>query len=175
MSALITLSLRSFSLPLPTVVRLCSPTPPRLVASSTSFSRFRWGQFPLQSGFYSKGCPQTLEPYSTSTFDYFFYFPEEGQYPIYPVQVASSKGHLSSGSKFVFKVVNELSVTDKTSWAWILQNGTEKEVLAYLENHNLNRIDLGLIAFRLRNENQGGGRSCFLRQAPQASRGTLCL
>ena len=119
------------------------------------------GAIPLQSGFYSKGRPQTLEPYSTSTFDYFFYFPEEGQYPIYPVQVASSKGHLSSGSKFVFKVVNELSATDKTSWAWISQNGTEKEVLAYLENHNLNRIDLGLIAFRLRNENQGGGGRAF--------------
>ena len=74
----------------------------------------------------------------------------------------------------MFKVVNELSATDKTSKAWISQNGTEKEVLAYLENHNLNRIDLGLIAFRLRNENQEAvvvlsttSSSSFL--------GTLCL
>jgi hypothetical protein len=115
------------------------------------------GAMPLQVGFYSKGRPVTLEPYSTTTFDYYFYFPETGEYPIYPVQVASAKGHLAGGGKFVFKVVRELSRTDRTSWAWISQNGTEQEVIQYLQDHNINRIDLSLIAFRLRNKGEGGG------------------
>jgi len=125
------------------------------------------GAMPLQSGFYSKGRPVTLEPYSTTTMDYYFYFPTVGKYPIYPVQVSSAKGHIAGGEKFVFNVVKELSKTDKTSWAWISQNGTEKEVLNYLENNNLNRLDLSLIAFRFRNSRDGGDGEAFYKKAIQ--------
>ncbi len=123
------------------------------------------GAIPLQSGFYSKGRPVTLQPYSTTTLDYYFYFPETGHYPIYPVQVSSAKGHIAGGEKFVFNVVKELSNTDKTSWDWISQNSTAQEVLEYLEANNLNRLDLSLIAFRFRHEREGGDGKGFYEKA----------
>ena len=90
------------------------------------------GAIPLQNGFYSDGRPFRLEPYSTRTFDFYFYFPETGDFPVYPVQVASEQGRLAGGKPFVFKVVEKLSKRDETSWAWVSQNGTEKEVISIL-------------------------------------------
>ncbi|MEC8928735.1 MAG: hypothetical protein VX705_05930 [Verrucomicrobiota bacterium] len=119
------------------------------------------GAIPLQNGFYSESRPLRLEPYSTTTFDYYFYFPEAGQYAIYPVQVAKTEGHVASAEAFEFNVVNELSKKDKGSWQWISQNGTEKDVLQYLRGHNLNRINLELIAWRLRHQAEGGGGRDF--------------
>jgi hypothetical protein len=58
-------------------------------------------------------------------------------------------------------VVKELSKKDKTSWAWISQNGTDKDVFNYLNANNLNRTDLNQIAFRLRKENEGGSGKSF--------------
>jgi hypothetical protein len=122
------------------------------------------GAMPLQNGFYSDGRPFRLEPYSTRTFDFYFYFPETGDFPIYPIQVASQKGRLAGGKSFVFKVVDKLSKRDETSWAWISQNGTEKEVIQYLRNHNMNRIALDKIAFRMRNKKEGGDGKDFFDQ-----------
>ena len=119
------------------------------------------GAIPLQNGEYSKGRAIKLGPYSTTTFDYYFYFPEAGKYAIYPVQVANPDGHVAAAEDFSFDVVNELSKKDKTSWVWISQNGTEKDVLKYLRDHNLNRMDLNLIAFRLRHQAEGGGGRDF--------------
>ena len=119
------------------------------------------GAIPLQNGFYSESRPLRLQPYSTTTFDYYFYFPEAGQYAIYPVQVAKTEGHVASAEAFQFNVVNELSKKDKGSWQWISQNGTEKDVLQYLRGHNLNRINLELIAWRLRHQAEGGGGRDF--------------
>ena len=119
------------------------------------------GAIPLLSGNYSKGRSIRLKPYSTTKFDYYFYFPEAGKYAIYPVQVANPDGHVAAAENFNFEVVNELSKKDKTSWAWISQNGTEADVLKYLRNHNLNRLDLDLIAYRLRHQAEGGGGRDF--------------
>ncbi|MFP6764676.1 MAG: hypothetical protein VB858_13705, partial [Planctomycetaceae bacterium] len=51
-----------------------------------------------------------------------------------------------------------------TSWAWISQNGSRKDVLRYLSDHNLNRLDLTLIAFRMRHEAEGGGGLDFYQR-----------
>ncbi len=123
------------------------------------------GAIPLQNGFYSNGRPFRLEPYSTQTHDFYFYFPETGEYPIYPIQVANDKGRVAGAAAFVFKVVDKLSKRDMTSWAWISQNGTEKEVLQYLRDHNMNRIDLDKIAYRMRHDREGGGGKAFFEKA----------
>ena len=68
---------------------------------------------------------------------------------------------MAAADDFSFLVVNELSKKDKSSWGWISQNGSEKDVLKYLRDHNLNRTDLNLIAYRLRNEVEGGGGRDF--------------
>jgi hypothetical protein len=47
-------------------------------------------------------------------------------------------------------VVESPSKIDRTSWDYISQNGTEEQVIAYLEENNLGRTDLDRIAWRMR-------------------------
>ena len=119
------------------------------------------GAIPLNRGYFSKSFPVTLEGYSTRTFDYAFYFPESGKYPIYPAQVSGPKGAVAGTEPFAFNVVDVLTRKDKGSWAWISQNGSSKDVLRYLTDNNLNRLDLSKIAFRLRANPEGGSGRAF--------------
>ncbi|MEM7391886.1 MAG: hypothetical protein AAF492_06010, partial [Verrucomicrobiota bacterium] len=116
------------------------------------------GAIPVNRGFHTKGRQVSLEPYATTTMEYYFYFPEAGTYPHYPVQVARNEKLIAGAEPFVFKVVEKLSRLDKTSWAWISQHGTEKQTLDFLEANNLNRLNLGLAAWRLT-------KKSFYRQA----------
>jgi len=95
------------------------------------------GSLPLSKTRTVRSIPLTLEAYSTQTFESSFYFPQVGNFGLYPAR-ASSEGKSVASAPFVtFQVVKELSKKDKTSWAWISQNGTDKDVLNYLNANNL--------------------------------------
>ncbi|MEK9634779.1 MAG: hypothetical protein VW622_13150, partial [Opitutae bacterium] len=107
---------------------------------------------------------------STRTFDYSFYFPEPGNFPLYPAQVSDAKGTVARAEPFSFTVVRELSRKDKGSWAWISQNGSDKDVLRFLSDNNLNRLDLSKIAFRMKEPAEGGsGRAFYEKTLEQLS------
>jgi hypothetical protein len=108
------------------------------------------GAMPLKSGFYTKGIPLTLEEYSTQTFEYHFYFPETGTFPHYPAQVAKDEEFLTAAPASEFNVVTELTQIDTESWDYVSQNGTDEAVLEFLRTHNLNRLNLDKIAFRMK-------------------------
>ncbi len=128
------------------------------------------GAIPLKKGYFSKSFPVTMEGYSTRTFDYSFYFPEPGNFPLYPAQVSDAKGTVARAEPFSFTVVRELSRKDKGSWAWISQNGSDKDVLRFLSDNNLNRLDLSKIAFRMKEPGEGGsGRAFYEKTLEQLS------
>ena len=108
------------------------------------------GAMPVNNGFYTRGVYVALEPYSTQTQEYFFYFPVTGDYPHYPVTLARNGKVVGSAEPFKFHVVAKLSKIDTTSWAWISQNGTEDEVLVFLNAANIHRISLDEIAWRMK-------------------------
>jgi hypothetical protein len=108
------------------------------------------GAMPVNNGFYTRGVYVAMEPYSTQTQEYFFYFPAIGDYPHYPVTLARNDKVVGSAAAFIFHVVEKLSKIDTTSWAWISQNGTEDEVLAFLGAANLHRLSLDEIAWRMK-------------------------
>ena len=122
------------------------------------------GSMPLNSSRTVRSVPITLEAYSTQTFESSFYFPIIGDYDLYPARTSADGRSIASASLMNFKVVKELSKKDKTSWAWISQNGTDPEVLDYLRSNNLDRTDLNQIAFRLKRENEGGSGKDFYDQ-----------
>ena len=94
----------------------------------------------------------TLNPYATTTMEYFFYFPQAGNFNHFPVH-ASQEGELSSFEKpFVFKVVDEATEVDKTSWVYISQSGNPSEVIEFLKKANLNLLDLSLAFWRLQDK-----------------------
>ena len=117
-------------------VVITNPTSSVLQNSGT-LPRFRPGPCPCKTGSIPTGA-RSVGTLFHRTFDFYFYFPETGDFPVYPVQVASELGRLAGGKPFVFKVVEKLSKRDETSWAWVSQNGTEKEVIQYLRDHNMN-------------------------------------
>ncbi|MGB8166133.1 MAG: hypothetical protein WCF18_01495 [Chthoniobacteraceae bacterium] len=95
-----------------------------------------------------------LEPFTTQTFEYYFYFPASTAkpFPHYAVHVARN-GHAAGAARpLAFKVVKQLSVVDKTSWDYISQYATEAEVFAFLEKQNLARLDFELVAWRARKD-----------------------
>jgi hypothetical protein len=95
-----------------------------------------------------------LEPYTTQTFEYFFYFPAATKpgatFAHYPVQVSRSEQIVGAAKAFTFKVVPRLTQFDKASWDYVSQYGTEAEVFAFLEQNNIARLNLERVAWRAR-------------------------
>jgi hypothetical protein len=93
-----------------------------------------------------------LEPYSTQTLEYYFYFPAPAAEPLphYPVHVARDGQTVGEAKPFTFKVVPQLTQIDKTSWDYISQYATDDEVFEFLDKSNIQRQDLGRIAWRVR-------------------------
>jgi hypothetical protein len=93
-----------------------------------------------------------LEPYTTQTVEYFFYFPAPGAqpFPHYPVNVARDGQSVGAAKPFAFNVVRQLTQLDKASWDYVSQYGTEADVFAFLEQNNLLRLNLERVAWRAR-------------------------
>ncbi|MDH3585245.1 MAG: hypothetical protein OER86_13625, partial [Phycisphaerae bacterium] len=107
------------------------------------------GAIPVLNGQYTRSLHVNLQPYHTQTVEYSFYFPAKGKYLHYPVHVARNQDLIAHTAPFTFNVVEELSKIDTTSWAYLSQHGTEEQVIDYLKKNNINRLDLGKIAWRV--------------------------
>ncbi len=107
---------------------------------------------PVLSGFYTRSLHRQLDAYSTQTVEYHFYFPAAGDWAHYPVHVAEKGEVIAAARPFTFHVVGKLTKIDTTSWWYISQNGSSAQVLEYLRDNNVNRLDLDLIAFRMRDK-----------------------
>lgn len=89
-----------------------------------------------------------LEPYTTQTFEYHFYFPAVSakagvKFAHFPVNVGGA-----TAKPMEFNVVAKLTQVDKASWDYVSQNGTEAEVFAFLEQNNLEALDFERVAWR---------------------------
>lgn len=95
-----------------------------------------------------------LEPYTTQTFEYHFYFPlvpaKAGlKFAHFPVNVATSTS--TAGAKpFEFSVVPKLTEVDKASWDYVSQHSSAAEVFTFLDQANLESLDLARVAWRCR-------------------------
>jgi hypothetical protein len=94
-----------------------------------------------------------LEPYTTKTFEYYFYFPATAganKFPHFPVNVAVNGTVSGSAKPFEFNVVAKLTQVDKASWDYISQYGSEADVFTFLEQNNLAALAFPRIAWRCR-------------------------
>ena len=80
-----------------------------------------------------------LEPYRTHLVDYQFYFPKPGQFSHFPVHVAKAEVLVAAATPFTFNVVEKPTKLDTESWDYISQNGTNEEVVAFLEPRKYQR------------------------------------
>ncbi len=110
------------------------------------------GSIPVLGGIQTRTRHLELAPFSTQTQEYYFYFPLPGTYAHYPVHAAEEGKVIGYSAPFVFEVVAEVTDIDETSWEHISQFATDEQVLDYLTRHNVDRLNLALIAFRMRDK-----------------------
>ncbi len=122
------------------------------------------GSLPLSAGRQTRSISIDLKPYRTWTHDYFFYFPAAGDYPHYPVHIAKDEKLVGFAAPMQFRVREQPSQIDRGSWDYVSQHGTESEVLAFLEAHNLGRVQLERIAWRMRDADLHAKVLSHLRQ-----------
>ncbi len=93
-----------------------------------------------------------LAAFSTKTFEYAFYFPTAGGFEHYPAHVSSDEKVLAVADSVTFNVADRPAEVDKNSWEFVSQNGTSEEVLEYLNQNNILRLNLDKIAFRMKDK-----------------------
>ena len=108
------------------------------------------GAIPVSNGQPTRTVLVDLEPYRTQTVDYFFYFPLPGKFAHFPVNVAKNEKFLAAAPPAVLNVVEKPSKLDTTSWDYVSQNGTNDDVLAFLQRENVFALNLDKIAFRMK-------------------------
>jgi len=94
----------------------------------------------------------SLEAFSTATFEYAFYFPEAGDFEHYPAHVSAKERVIAVADPVTFKVVDRPAEVDETSWEFVSQNGTNDDVIDYLNRENVLRLKLDAIAFRMKDK-----------------------
>ena len=112
-----------------------------------------------------------LGSYDIETEDVKFYFPVagEGVGRLIPAAVFEQGVKCAEGEPFRCNVVAVPSRTDTNSWHYVSQNGSDSDVLAFLERENLSGLDLAKIGWRM-------GNADFARKALAIldSRGAYC-
>jgi hypothetical protein len=107
------------------------------------------GALPLMSGHFTRALSVDLQPFSTRTIEYIFYFPLPGEFVHYPVHVSRGDRIVAWAAPVKLNAVRTLSEIDRTSWEYISQYGGEDDVIGYLSTQNLGRVDLARIAWRM--------------------------
>ena len=107
------------------------------------------GSIPSMNGQVAKTVHMSLEPYHTQTLDYYFYFPAAGEFPHFPVHVARNETLIAATPPVTLNVVDKPTKIDTGSWDYVSQFATTEELLAFLDNHNLNSLNLDRIAWRM--------------------------
>lgn len=108
------------------------------------------GAIPLSNGFYTDDQSVLLQPYTTQTVEYFFTFPESGSFRQFPAHAAEKEAIIGKAEARVFDVKDAPTEVDKNSWAWVSQYASPEDTLAFLRDHNLRRLDLNEMAWRMK-------------------------
>ncbi|MCK5806034.1 MAG: hypothetical protein KAI66_24595, partial [Lentisphaeria bacterium] len=108
------------------------------------------GAMPVANGFYTRGVHLALGSYSTETYEYRFYFPQAGSFPQFPAHVGERGVLVASAAPFPFNVVGMLTKIDREAWEYVSQYSSVYEVIEFLQKHNIDRLNLDLIAFRMK-------------------------
>jgi hypothetical protein len=107
------------------------------------------GAIPVQNGFRTREFPVDVEPFASERIEYLFYFPRAGEYACFPAVAAEQDALAARAEAFRFTVLEKPAGEDPTSWDYVSQRGDGESVLRYLRERNLQRVDLGRIAWRL--------------------------
>lgn len=110
------------------------------------------GSVPVMSTKATRNLHMDLQPFHTQTVEYHFYFPLAGDFAHYPVNVSRDDEVLAFAESRLLTVVDKPSQIDTTTWAYVSQYAENDDVFEYLQENNLQRLDLTKIAFRMKDK-----------------------
>lgn len=111
------------------------------------------GAIALCKGSSTRSQYKHIPPYTTQVMEFFFYFARTGTFRNFPVNVAGEDNTVVGwAAPTTFRVVETLSKVDLTSWLHVANDAEDKVVLKFLEEENLATIDLGQIAWRMKDK-----------------------
>ena len=111
------------------------------------------GALPCSRSKYTAGQHLSIEPYATRTLDLHFYFPApsgEKPFGVFPAHAAKNEAIVAWAEGLDFTVVRQATRIDTGSWDYISQHAGAKAVLEFLQQNNPRAVDLGRIAWRMR-------------------------
>ena len=108
------------------------------------------GAVPVLGGKATRSVALVLEPYNVRSIEYSFAFPAAGEFSHYPVHVSAGDALVAFVAPVTFKVVDKPARPDEQSWEAVSQEGSDEQVLAYLDTHNVENLNLDLIAWRMK-------------------------
>ena len=94
--------------------------------------------------------PLDVPPFQTKIVTYSFYFPLQGEFQHYPVQIALDEEIVAYTDAASFKVLGEPTKFDTKSWAYVSQRGTDNDILEFVAKRPLEGVNLDDVAYRLR-------------------------
>lgn len=107
------------------------------------------GSIAISGGKTSRNWPVVLGPYSSQQIAFDFYFPEAGEFEFYGAQISDENGFIAAAAPQKVSVLSEPKDIDKTTWQYVADWGSDEDVLAFMQQANLRKIDLNRIAFRM--------------------------
>ena len=101
------------------------------------------GSLPVYSTNYQKSENKSLNAYSTMTFEFYFYFPKEGNYIQFPSNITINDKVIAVANKCKFKVWIERQVDSFETFKDILVSDDLDKVLEFLASANLLKNEKG--------------------------------
>ncbi len=108
------------------------------------------GSLPLNGAASTDSKTLVMEPFAVQRVEYLFYFPAAGEFTHYPATVGSEGSLVARASERSFRVVAAPSKLDEESWPAVAASGSADKIDRFLTNANLQKLDLGLVAHRMR-------------------------
>eukprot|EP00004_Rigifila_ramosa_P001469 TRINITY_DN1143_c0_g1_i1.p1 TRINITY_DN1143_c0_g1~~TRINITY_DN1143_c0_g1_i1.p1 ORF type:complete len:1982 (+),score=510.06 TRINITY_DN1143_c0_g1_i1:574-5946(+) len=112
------------------------------------------GAIPMSEPFlYTRSIFLQMSAWETHKLETLFYFPNLGQYSVYPVHVTNNKTEqiiaTSAPASEILNVVRVRKFVDKKSWKFISLSAPDAELFEYLSSENLLNVSLDDILWRL--------------------------
>ena len=101
------------------------------------------GSLPLQNTNYQKSENKKLGSYSTTTFQYYFYFPHPGNFIQFPSNITVGEKVVAVANECRFEVVKERKEVSNETFRDILLSGNNKAIIEFLATANLYKGEKG--------------------------------
>lgn len=108
------------------------------------------GSVPVSGGFVTRTLHRVLPPFGTESIEYAFTFPFAGTFSHWPAHVSRGGVLLVHEAPVTWEVLANEPPGDPDAWPTLAARASTDAVLAWFEGHNLLGVDLGDLAWRMR-------------------------